>query len=504
MGTLRNRWAGPALTVLLTVASAPAFAAQDAASGDAATFEGASASVQRQLEESLAELAKLRADMATEQLPLSRKLGELERELVELRAEGQRTTRLLDGRTLDLSNLKAEIAAREEEGTYLTNLLGEYLRSFESRLHIAEVQRYEERLAAAKLAPDDPTLSAAQVYQTQADLLGVSLERLHEALGGMRFDGRAVDPSGLVQEGTFVIVGPAALFAAAGGAMVGTAEQRLGSLEPAIVPFEDPLSAAAASALVASGTGSFPLDPTLGNAHKIEATQETLWEHVNKGGPVMLPIFVLAGAALLVALYKWLSLSLVRSPSRKQLAALLQAVAKSDRAGAVQAAQAMKGPGGKMLQAGVEHLEEPRQLIEEVLYETVLTTRLRLQRFLPFVAITASSAPLLGLLGTVTGIMNTFTLMTVFGTGDVKTLSSGISEALITTEYGLYVAIPSVLLYAFLSRKARGILDRMDKAAVAFLNQVGKTPYKRQNGAVGPLPEREIVRHHAPQPVAAE
>jgi len=97
---------------------------------------------------------------------------------------------------------------------------------------------------------------------------------------------------------------------------------------------------------------------------------------------------------------------------------------------------------------------------------------------LPFVALTSSSAPLLGLLGTVTGIMNTFTLMTVFGTGDVKTLSSGISEALITTEYGLYVAIPSLLMYAFLARKSKSVVDEMEKAAVAFINQVSKTPYQ--------------------------
>jgi biopolymer transport protein ExbB len=94
---------------------------------------------------------------------------------------------------------------------------------------------------------------------------------------------------------------------------------------------------------------------------------------------------------------------------------------------------------------------------------------------LPFVAICATSAPLLGLLGTVTGIMNTFSLMTVFGTGDPKTLSSGISEALITTEYGLIVAIPSLLLHAFLSRRARRVLDEMEQVAIAFLNQLRKS-----------------------------
>jgi biopolymer transport protein ExbB len=147
-----------------------------------------------------------------------------------------------------------------------------------------------------------------------------------------------------------------------------------------------------------------------------------------------------------------------------------------------------------MLATGVDHLSAPRDLIEEVMYEGVLTTRLRLQRMLPFIAICAAAAPLLGLLGTVTGIINTFKLITVFGTGDVKTLSGGISEALITTEYGLMVAIPSLLLHAFLSRKARGVIDQMERAAVAFANQVSKVrqaqgdhPNRAASGAATPI-----------------
>ena len=65
----------------------------------------------------------------------------------------------------------------------------------------------------------------------------------------------------------------------------------------------------------------------------------------------------------------------------------------------------------------------------------------------------------------------------MFGSGDVKTLSGGISEALITTEYGLIVAIPSLLIHAFLSRKAKGIINSMETAAVSFINQVSKTPW---------------------------
>jgi biopolymer transport protein ExbB len=403
-------------------------------------------------------------------------LSELESELSRVRAEYQQAARELDGRTVELTRLTGDIRAAQDESAYLSSLLGEYARNFETRLHIAEMARYADVLAAAKLAPENGALSREDVYRAQSALVTAALERLHDALGGARYDGRAVDVNRMVAQGTFVLVGPTAVFRSADGAVIGTVEQRLGSPEPSIVAFESPDDALAAERLVLTSAGHFPLDPSLGDAHKIASTEETLVEHIRKGGAVMVPILVLAGAALLVVLFKWVSMLFVRNPSRARLAALLDAIARGDRQGARREAQAMRGPAGQMLAVGVEHLGEPRELLEELMFERVLSTRLKLQRWLPFVAISASSAPLLGLLGTVTGIMNTFKLITVFGTGDVKTLSSGISEALITTEFGLIVAIPSLLLHAFLARKAKSVVDEMEKAALAFLNQVGKTP----------------------------
>jgi biopolymer transport protein ExbB len=444
------------------------------------TFSQLEISAQQQLEESLAELAKLRDDIKNEKIPLGDKLSDLENQLLEVRREYQQTVRLLDSRTLDLSNLRSEIQSRREEKTYLSNLLAEYIRNFETRLHISEIQRYSEPLEAAKLAPENSNLNETEVYQIQAAIVSTSLERLHDILGGTTFQGNAVDTSGLVKSGTFILIGPTAIFRSQDGQSIGTAEQRLGSLEPTVIGFESEEMAEAAAETITNGVGLFPFDPTLGNAHKIEATKQTLREHISKGGPVMIPILGLAAASLLVALFKWVELACMRKPSEKRIKVLLNAVAKHDEK-AAKLARAVGGPTGKMLSAGVEHIKEPPRLIEEVMYEKILTAKLKLQRFLPFIAICAASAPLLGLLGTVTGIINTFKLITVFGSGDVKTLSGGISEALITTEFGLIVAIPSLLLHAFLSRKARGVVARMEKAATAFINQVCKTPYRRED-----------------------
>ena len=122
------------------------------------------------------------------------------------------------------------------------------------------------------------------------------------------------------------------------------------------------------------------------------------------------------------------------------------------------------------MRQGIKHSHEPRELIEEILYESILDAKPKFGMMLPVIATTAAIAPLLGLLGTVTGMINTFNLITLFGTGDARMLSSGISEALVTTEFGLIVAIPALIIHALLSRRIKTILSDMEKYALIFSN----------------------------------
>ena len=276
----------PALTfVLLMVAVfvgvAPHAFAQAADQAEN-TLQGMTLSAQQQLADSLNALAALRKQIADEKVPLGRKLRALEDELIAVRRDYQDTTRQLDKRNLDLNVLRNEIKARHEEKTYLGSQISQYLRNFESRLHIAEFYRYHTAIEAATLAAENSTLSDIDVFQTQASLIETSVERLHETLNGVQFDGQAVDATGLVKEGTFVLIGPAALFGSADGQSVGTAELRFGSSQPTVIPFASEEITQAAAETVASGRGAFPLDPTLGNAHKIEATQQSFLEHISK------------------------------------------------------------------------------------------------------------------------------------------------------------------------------------------------------------------------------
>jgi len=192
--------------------------------------------------------------------------------------------------------------------------------------------------------------------------------------------------------------------------------------------------------------------------------------HMMKGGPVMVPIVLLGVVSLLIFLTRWLVISRVRVATPDDLQVILGALRKEDRTKANAHASSLTGPIGDMLHSAIDHCRERKEYIEEVMYEKMLEAKPRLEKLLPFLALSAAAAPLLGLLGTVTGMINTFNMITVFGAGDPKTLAGGISEALITTEFGLVVAIPSLLLHAVLSRKVKGVLAGMEQTAVGFIN----------------------------------
>lgn len=106
------------------------------------------------------------------------------------------------------------------------------------------------------------------------------------------------------------------------------------------------------------------------------------------------------------------------------------------------------------------------ELDRKILDETVLTINRRLTDHLAIIGVLAAIAPLLGLLGTVLGMIATFDVLAVFGTGNAKAMAGGISEALITTQTGLLVAIPGLYMKGFLDRRASGLKQRISAAGL--------------------------------------
>ena len=432
----------------------------------AQSLDSVKQSANADLEAALSELAELRAEIREEKIPLAQERRNLEAEVRTLRGEAEAARAVQDNADLRLDQLRSQIKGREEEIQYASNLLDEYVRGLQARIHVSEVESYEPKLLEilnSAEASEDGETSITQL----AKGIGLGLERAKEISGGSSFQGGAVLPDGSYTQGTFLLAGPLAYFSSEkGGGLVIRGE----SLRPAVEPIpEYDISEAVASATSGS-TGLIPIDASMGNARAIEQTKETLIEHIQKGGVWIVPILGFALVSLVIAAFKALELYGIKTPDEGAVAKLVGLIKEGKHEEATESAAHLPGPAGDMLRIGVRHSGESVALVEELCIEKVVETQPRVQRLLSFVATTAAVSPLLVLLGTVTGMINTFKLITIFGTGDARNLSSGISEALITTEFGLIVAIPALILHAVLSRRANGILATMEKQAIAFVN----------------------------------
>jgi len=147
-------------------------------------------------------------------------------------------------------------------------------------------------------------------------------------------------------------------------------------------------------------------------------------------------------------------------------------VSGGSRDAADKAVKALKAPVRELFEAGLRHSGRPAEILEEHLQAVLLRQRLHFERRLPLLAVIATAAPLMGLLGTVVGMVKTFALITVFGTGNAGKLASGISEVLVATELGLVVAIPTLIAHGFLSQRIQKNLSLLERYALEFVTAV--------------------------------
>ncbi len=435
----------------------------------AQTFNQISGTARRDINDAISLKEKLEQEHNAKLQPLKADESKLQDEAFELRDELGRILRRRDNTDRDLNSLRNEVKSLKQQNAYITSLLGEFIRGFDNRLHISEQQLYTNIVEDAVLTSEDINLSAAERFGIQLKVLDEAVVRMENLIGGNQFDGSAVVPGGRVKDGKFTQMGPIYMFSSPENNVAGLARREFGSSQ-AFVTSLGAERDALVTAYSDSQAGSLPFDFTLGAAIQVEAAKDTFLGVVKKGGWVMYPILGMAGLALLISLYKWFEISGIRRARPKDLTFILDALHQGNQEGAMQYANKIKGPVGALLTSAVQNHQMDKEHIEEVLYEKLIESKPKLERLLAFIAITSATAPLWGLLGTVTGMIKTFQLITIFGTGDAKSLSSGISEALITTEFGLIVAIPSLIFHAMLSRKAKGVLSSMQRTAIGFIN----------------------------------
>ena len=202
------------------------------------------------------------------------------------------------------------------------------------------------------------------------------------------------------------------------------------------------------------GPVRFAIDPSRGVILSLLISKPTFFERLQFGGPVGYIIMGLGAFALLIGFVKFITLVIADLRIRRQY-----------RLSRAQTNNAL----GRVLKV----YEDNRQLspddLERKLDEVIVRESARVENFIWVVKVVAGAAPLLGLLGTVTGMIQTFQSITLFGTGDPRLMAGGISEALVTTMLGLVVAVPLVLMHAILTNTSKRIVDVIEEQAAGVV-----------------------------------
>ena len=204
-----------------------------------------------------------------------------------------------------------------------------------------------------------------------------------------------------------------------------------------------------------SGKVKFGVDPTRGQLLGLLVQTPTFRERVNQGGTIGYITIALGIFALIIAVLRFIQLSFIGL----KVGAQKRNKDKPNK----------NNPLGRVLQVYYDNTNIDPESLELKLGEAVLKETPRLNRFNTLIKVIAVVAPLLGLLGTVTGMIITFQAITLFGTGDPKLMAGGISQALVTTVIGLCVAIPSVLLHTLVSGRSRRIIEILEEQATGMV-----------------------------------
>ena len=225
------------------------------------------------------------------------------------------------------------------------------------------------------------------------------------------------------------------------------------------------------AALVESQPGDdfvrFGLDPTSGQILGLLVETPNLQERINQGAIVGYVIIALGIFGVLLSLERIISLGIAGGKVKRQL--------KRDTPDSRNAL-------GRVLQVYEANKQVDTETLELKLGEAILKETPSLQRGILIIKVISVVAPLMGLLGTVTGMINTFQAITLFGTGDPRMMAGGISQALITTVLGLTVAIPTVLLHTVVSGRSRRIIQILQEQSAGIVAEQSERMAQQSEG----------------------
>lgn len=419
---------------------------------------------------------------ANAQVTLDQVLQSVRQERREVSAENrEREQRFLQQRNqqqAELTRIRNEVAAAEAESTRLEGVMEQnQARIAELDQELASKQgEFQELFGAARTAAADlnaqiqesiisaqfpgRNVTLQELAQTESlpteeqlrDLWDIMIQQMAEQGKTATFNAQIIQANGEASEASVTRIGP---FVAFSGGRYLTFNDA-GQLEFLAKQPPSDVTGAASRVANASGEGFVrgAIDPALGTLLELQVETPGLKERIDQGRFIGKVIIVAAIFGILLGVYKWVTLTMTAGAVRGQ----------------VRRKKASKAnPLGRVMLAYENTASSDVETVALKLDDAILKEVPKLEGGLNLIKVLAAVAPLLGLLGTVIGMINTFQAITLFGTGDPQIMASGISEALVTTVLGLVAAIPLLLLHAFASGASKRVTQILEEQAAGII-----------------------------------
>lgn len=402
-----------------------------------------------------ARLAAFKQDLASQERALQQArslLAAEENRAEELRSQFSRNEEVLTEKT---EALRLRTGSLGEMFGVVRQVAGD-LRTITSssitRVDGTETPANLDALAESKALPDLGKIKA--LWQTLRQEASLSGDVAYLTAPVVQADGSTAEEN-VVRLGAFTVIGTN------NGGQYLIADEQLGALRP---PYRQPGEAAMlADWLDSTGIALVGLDPSRGALLNIEAATPSIGERIQQGGTIGYIIIALGGVGLLIALWRLAALLQISAGMRRQLSDKL--AAKDDNA------------LGRVMIASLGDRTDT-ELLEARLDEAVLRELPAIERGQSVIKLLSGIAPLMGLLGTVTGMIATFQAITAFGSGDAKLMAAGISQALITTVLGLVVAVPLLLLHSWVASRSRELVHILDEQSAGIIAEAQESSRK--------------------------
>jgi biopolymer transport protein ExbB len=362
----------------------------------------------------------------------------------------------------ELDSCLLEVENLENEKEIFQSSILEQRRQFETVLTQRELDQN-----AKSFEKWDQLLDKKELKEALAQNFDLAKTIMATGLKVHLSQGKVADNQGLIQEAQVLALGRAKNYYLL-DTLSGIGSQKRNSIYPQITAVNG--TKQAFTDFANNGECSLNIDFSNGLVFKDSAKKKTLQEHLKAGGIMVYPLLLLGAICVLIASYKFIQLYSIRSQYDDKVVKLICLLKEGKNEEAEAYVSQLKKPIRALLSEALKYKDAPREDLEELLNETILSELPRLDRLMHILSVSAGAAPLMGLLGTVMGIIKTFEMIGIYGTADTNQLSLGISEALVTTEVGLIVAIPTLITYAILNRRLRSIVSNLEKASLSFIN----------------------------------